>query len=78
MLRIVGIELHTPAHRELKDEHIKLLDVITQLNEDKIFSGDWFRQSTRDKTKPMLTVMRNRNTPSIKTLLSRRMVNISL
>ena len=67
----MGVELDTPAHRELKSGKIKLLDVITQLNEEDIESGELFRQSTRDKTKPLLTLMRDHKTPSINSLLSK-------
>jgi hypothetical protein len=70
-LRIVGVELDTPAHRELKSGKIKLLDIITQLNEEDIESGESFRQSTRDKTRPLLTLMRDHKTPSINSLLSK-------
>ena len=70
-LRIVGVELDTPAHHELRSGKIKLLDIITQLNEEDIGSGEWFRQSTRDKTKPLLTLIRNHKIPSITSLLSR-------
>ena len=71
-LRIVGVALGTPGHRELKEGNIKLLDEITQLNEEDIVAGpDWFEQSTRDKTRPLLTLMRNSKTPSIKNLLSK-------
>ena len=70
-LRIVGVELGTTAYKKLKDGEIKLLDLITQLNEEDIESGEWFQQSTRDKTMPLLTLMRNHKTPSISGLLSK-------
>jgi hypothetical protein len=70
-LRIVGVEFGTPAHHKLKEGKIKLLDIITQLNEDDVASGDLFQQSTRDKTRPILTLMRNHKAPSMKNLLSK-------
>jgi hypothetical protein len=71
-LRIVGVELKTPAFHALKEGQIKLLDVITHLNEDKIFSREGFDKSTWDKTRPMLTIRRNHKTASgTKDLLSK-------
>ena len=69
--RIVGVELDTPGHRELKKGNIKLLDRITQLNEGDILSGEWFEQSTRDVTRLMLTLWRNTKPPNVDKLLSR-------
>ena len=64
--------MKTPAYHALKEGQIKLLDVITHLNEDKIISREWFDQCTRDKTRPMLTIRRNQYTASgIKNLLSK-------
>lgn len=72
-LRIMGVELKSPAYNELKEGRIKLLDIITQLNKEAIWEEESFKQSTRDKTKPELTLMRNHRTPSIKSLLSKGM-----
>ena len=58
----MGIQLNTPAHHALKDGHIKFLDVITQLNEDDIESKEWFEHSTKSKTRPLITILRNQNT----------------
>ena len=60
----MGVELKTPAYHTLKDGQIKLLDVITHLNEEKIVSRERFDESTWDKTRPMLTIRRNHNTAS--------------
>ena len=65
----------TPALDKFKNGKIKLLDVITQLNEDDIDSKEEFQQSTRDKTEPLLTLERKRTTPSIKNLLSKGIYN---
>ena len=54
----------TPAERELHEGNIKFLDTITELNEDPIQSVEWFEQSTRDKTRPRLTILRNHKTPT--------------
>ena len=63
--------MKTPAYHALKEGQIKLLDVITHLNEDEIFSRKSLDRNTRDKTRPMLTIRRNQNTASgIKNLLS--------
>ena len=70
----MGVELRTPAHHELKEGNIKFLDIITQLNEDDIQSGKWFEQSTKDKTKPMLTILRRSKKPPVKNLLSKGIV----
>ena len=70
-LRILGVELDSPAYKALKEGDIKLFDVITELNEERVTMGVLFRQNTRDKTRPELTLKRNRNTPSIKTLLTK-------
>ena len=67
----MGIDWGSPAHHELKEGHIKLLDIITALNEDSIFSAESFRKSTRDKTRPTLSLLRNQNTPPVKPLLSK-------
>ena len=67
----MGFELGTPAYDEFKSGKIKLLDVITQLNEDDIDSKEEFQRSTRDKTIPLLTLERKRTTPSIKNLLTK-------
>lgn len=68
---IVGVELDTSGHRELKDGNIKLMDLITQLNEDKIRSREWFEQSTRDKTRPQLTLLRSIKSPVIRSFLTK-------
>ena len=70
-LRILGVELYSPAYKALKEGDIKFFDVITELNEERVTMGVLFRQNTRDKTRPELTLKRNRNTPSIKTLLTK-------
>ena len=70
--RVVGVELGTSAHNALKDGHIKLLDTITHMNEDEIQSKEWFDQFTRSKTRPLLTILRNHNSPSgIKALITK-------
>ena len=64
--------MKTPAYHALKEGQIKLLDVITHLNEDEIISRESLDRNTRDKTRPMLTIRRNQNTASgIKNLLSK-------
>jgi hypothetical protein len=70
--RIVGVQLKTPAYHAMKEGQIKFLDVITQLNEDNIESKKWFEQITKSKTRPLLTIQRNQNTPSgIKSLFNK-------
>ena len=68
-LLIVGFDLTSPAYDKFKNGKIKLLDVITQLNEEDIDSKEAFQRSTRDKTMPLLTLERKRTTPPIKSLL---------
>ena len=75
-LRIMGVEVQTPAYAALKDGGIKLCDIITHLNEDKVTDGELFRLSTRDKTRPELTLKRNRKIPSIANLLSKGIMNL--
>ena len=56
----------------MKEGLIKFLDVITQLNEGDIESKKWFEQITKSKTRPLLTIQRNQNTPSgIKNLFNK-------
>jgi hypothetical protein len=56
----------------MKEGLIKFLDVITQLNEDDIESKKWFEQISKSKTRPLLTIQRNQNTPSgIKNLFNK-------
>jgi hypothetical protein len=70
-LRIVGVEIGTPAHHEMKQGNINFLDHVTQLNEDKILSREWFEQSTRDKTRPELTLWRSRQNLFIRPFLTK-------
>ena len=66
------MQLKTPAYHAMKEGQIKFLDVITQLNEDDIESKKWFEQITKSKTRPLLTIQRNQNTPSgIKNLFNK-------
>ena len=75
----MGVKLGTAAHSALKEGHIKLLDIVTQLNEDDIRSKEWFEQSTKSKTRPMLTILRNQNTPSnIKGLITKGIFMFSI
>ena len=68
---MLGVEVGTPAHDALRSGDLKLLDHITHLNEDKINSKkNWFEQSTMDKTRPMLTLWRNNDFPSMKDFLT--------
>ena len=67
----MGVKLGTAAHSALKDGKIKLLDIVMQLNEEDISSREWFEQSTKSKFRPMLTILRNQNTPNIKPLLNK-------
>jgi hypothetical protein len=62
--QIVGVQLKTPAYHAMKEGKIKFLDVITQLDESDIESKMWFEQITKSKTRPLLTIQRNQNTPS--------------
>ena len=72
----MGVELKTSAYHALKDGQIKLLDVITHLNEEKIVSSERFDESTWDKTRPMLTIRRNHNTASGKKGLLQKSNNL--
>ena len=66
--------MDTPAHRELKEGNINLLDCVTRLNGDSILSKQWFEQSTRDKTRPELTLWRSIKDPYIRLFLAKGII----